>query len=272
MERYGSARSSGGPRILASGLRRRANTVNRIKRGEQRIRNLSVSLLGGIQPERLKELHGLTSDGLLQRFLPSCSESQRFQSTSRLTRPPIDTWHLTMALLGARPATIIMTNDAYSAATEARRKLHDIEQVGGGLAQGFQAFVGKLPGVLGSLALILHVIEGPHHGNTLPVEAKTVASAARLVEDFILPHAFEFYRTAESVTEGDRLQKLASYILTCRQETHRRVRSHDERRGVPRAHLVGRKPKGVAAGGGWVAHGNRRRTRLAIVGCQSRRV
>ena len=45
-------------------------TVDRIGRGETHIRNFSVSLIGGIQPARLAELHGLTSDGLLQRFLP----------------------------------------------------------------------------------------------------------------------------------------------------------------------------------------------------------
>ena len=30
----------------------------------------------------------------------------------------------------------------------------------------------------------------------------------------ILPHAFAFYRTAEAAAGGDRLQRLASYILT----------------------------------------------------------
>lgn len=99
-------------------------------------------------------------------------------------------------------------------ATEARRRLHELEQVGSGLAQGFQAFVGKLPGVLGSLALILHLIAEPESGGARPVEAATVVKAARLVEEFILPHAFEFYRTADSVTDGDRLQQVASWILT----------------------------------------------------------
>ena len=42
----------------------------RISRGETYIGNLSVSLMGGIQPARLGELRGLTSDGLLQRFVP----------------------------------------------------------------------------------------------------------------------------------------------------------------------------------------------------------
>ena len=32
--------------------------------------------------------------------------------------------------------------------------------------------------------------------------------------DFLLPHAIEFYRIAETVTDGDRLQRLASWIVT----------------------------------------------------------
>jgi hypothetical protein len=43
-------------------------TIDRVVRGETFIPNLSISLIGGIQPARLAELHGLTSDGLLQRF------------------------------------------------------------------------------------------------------------------------------------------------------------------------------------------------------------
>ena len=44
--------------------------VDRINRGELFIPNISLSILGGIQPKVLAELKGLTSDGLLQRFIP----------------------------------------------------------------------------------------------------------------------------------------------------------------------------------------------------------
>ena len=37
---------------------------------EIRIDNLALSILGGIQPDRLAKLRDLTSDGLLQRILP----------------------------------------------------------------------------------------------------------------------------------------------------------------------------------------------------------
>ena len=50
-----------------------------------------------------------------------------------------------------------------------------------------------------------------------------------LVQDFILPHAFEFYRTAETVTDGDRLQRICSWIITVKLE---RISSRDLTRNV----------------------------------------
>src|SRR5262249_17266750 len=47
----------------------RGYTIDRVKTGEIFVPNLSLSIVGGIQPARMTELRGLTSDGLLQRFL-----------------------------------------------------------------------------------------------------------------------------------------------------------------------------------------------------------
>ncbi len=58
---------------------------------------------------------------------------------------------------------------------------------------------------------------------------KVVEDTGRLVRGFILPHAFEFYRTAETVTDGDRLQRLASWIITNGQD---RISSRDLTRNV----------------------------------------
>ena len=54
--------------------------VDRIQRGQTIVNMLSTSLLGGIQPQRLSELQGLTSDGLLQRFLPVMMGASKFAS------------------------------------------------------------------------------------------------------------------------------------------------------------------------------------------------
>ena len=82
------------------------------------------------------------------------------------------------------------------------------------MADGFQAFVGKLPGVAGRLAVILHMAAEPEIGGGRTIEQKTIEHVRDVVVDFILPHAFEFYRTAEGLTNGERLRKLASWILT----------------------------------------------------------
>ena len=106
MERYNSGRSDrafwltaydGGP-----------HSIDRIKRGEIFVKNLSVSLLGGIQPARLAELQGLTSDGLLQRFLPVMMTSASFPQD----RPSEDENYgkLVRAMIFARPARQIMTD------------------------------------------------------------------------------------------------------------------------------------------------------------------
>lgn len=214
MERYGGGKGATADRAFwLQAYDGGPFTVDRIRRGEQRIRNLSVSLLGGIQPNRLKEVRDLTSDGLLQRFLPVMVGKSTFPIDEPAT-PKNEYRELATRLFNAIPATLIMDDAALETAAAARRRLHDLEQASSGLAAGFQAFVGKLPGVLGSFALILHMLCDPSHGSALPLSAKHVSNAARLLDEFILPHAFEFYRTADSVTDGDRLQKLASWLLT----------------------------------------------------------
>ena len=61
--------------------------------------------------------------------------------------------------------------------------------------------------------MILHLATYPEKSKG-PVQEKTAQDVRRLVIDLILPHAFVFYRTAEAAARGDRLQRLASYILT----------------------------------------------------------
>ncbi|MBA3517902.1 MAG: DUF3987 domain-containing protein, partial [Rhizobiales bacterium] len=188
--------------------------VDRVSRGEIRIRNLSVSLMGGIQPAKLAEMHGLTSDGLLQRFIPVIMGPSRFPQDVPVNEPFRDYERITRTLINAPAAKMRCADDALDVMDDLRRHLFDVEQVSEGLAEGFQAFIGKLPGLAGSLALVLHMATNPRDGGVRPVSRSTAMAVQRIVRDFILPHALEFYRTAETLTDGDRIQKVASYILT----------------------------------------------------------
>jgi len=202
-------------------------SMDRISRGETYIRNLSVSLIGGIQPARLAELHGLTSDGLLQRFVPV------MMGPSKLAQDRgSDEEHylrLFSKLIAARPQRLILSDAALQQMNLLREYLHELEQAVGGLAEGFQGFVGKLPGIAGRLALILHMAADPDAGGGRDIEQETVKHVRDIVVDFVLPHALEFYRSSEGLTNGDRLKRLASWLITCKET---KVTSRDLTRNV----------------------------------------
>jgi len=183
---------------------------DRIGRGELFIENLSVSVLGGIQPDRLAELKNLTSDGLLQRFLPVIMTEASFTLDEPTNVNPY--WALIRHLVDLPPQHLSMTNDARNKITELRRYLFDLEKNSGGIAKGFQAFIGKLAGYAGSLAIVLHLSEFP---NERFVGGKVAENVSRLIQEFLIPHAHEFYTLGET---GDQLKRLASYVLTCNKE------------------------------------------------------
>jgi hypothetical protein len=193
---------------------------DRISRGESYIPRLSISILGGIQPARLGQLHGLTSDGLLQRFLPFMMGPGTFPNDEPTAKPLGHYANLIRRLIIMPPAELMLDDDGGEVMTGLRRYLFDIEQVSGGLGIGFQAFVGKLPGVAGSLALILHLAANCTDVAPDPsllghlVGRDSVQAAARIIRDFVLPHAMEFYRSEGTVTDGDRIRRLAAFVLT----------------------------------------------------------
>ena len=187
--------------------------VDRVKRGEAFIKNFSASFIGGIQPKKLVELRGLTSDGLLQRFLPNVMTETTFRKDEPCDEKAYDA--LLRQLLEAEPNVLTLSDEALEVMEALHRYLYDLEKHAGGLPEGFDAFVGKLAGVSGNLALVLHMISDPKNGAKKPVTAATVKDVQKLIMEFILPHALEFYECVEGTTTGShRMRKLASWILT----------------------------------------------------------
>ncbi len=52
-------------------------TQHRLTTVDRRVKNLSVAIIGSIQPERLREMGRLDTDGLIQRFLPVMMDEAR---------------------------------------------------------------------------------------------------------------------------------------------------------------------------------------------------
>jgi hypothetical protein len=131
------------------------------------------------------------------------------------------------------PHQLIMSDEALDVMASLRRHIHDLIQEVAGISSGFQAFLGKLMGYSARLALLLHMA---NRCSGFRISGETAANVKRLVEDFIIPHALEFYR-ATGATDGDRVKRVASYIVTCGKD---RLTVSDFTRNV--ADLKGRDP------------------------------
>ena len=157
----------------------------------------------------MAELDGLTSDGLLQRFIPVMMGPAKLAKDVPCNDEAYG--NLTRSLIFAQHAQLILDDKALEAMHDLRAHLHNLEQTFGGVAEGLQAFVGKLAGYAGSLAILLHMARDPEHGATTPITRHTIDKARRIVDEFILPNAYEFYQIGDS---GDLHRRIASYVLT----------------------------------------------------------
>jgi hypothetical protein len=188
--------------------------VNRITRSTDSVDNLSSSLLGGIQPKKLAELPGLDSDGLIQRFCPVMMKAGTVGRDEQ-TGPAVEAYEkLVDDCLGFKPWELIMTEQAMTRMRRMRQFFTDLANVGDALSDGLRNFVDKLAGLAGNLALVLHVARDP--SNVGNVDDETMASAERIIMEFILPHAVAFYEAATGNIGAERMRATASYILTSR--------------------------------------------------------
>jgi hypothetical protein len=186
-------------------------TYDRVVRGETFIPNLSTSFLGGIQPGRLAQLQGLTDDGLLQRFLPTLMQAPSAPGDIDC-RQAEEGYHTVIRELIKLPdQNLRPTDSAIDTMAELQQHIFKLEGVGGALPEGFEGFVGKLAGTAGALTIILHLINEPAKAMKNFVGKTVVENVRKLVMNFLLPHAYQFY--CIQTGENDRLRKVAAYIL-----------------------------------------------------------
>lgn len=202
--------------------------LNRIGRGASQIPNLSISLLGGIQPEPIRKLAADTvDDGLVQRLLPVILRPSAVGQDVPADNvvPAYDA--LVRQLHAMRPMIRsgfaqddrIMPIQFGVGAKEVRERLeHEhlqlveaLESVSPKLASHF----GKYDGLFARLCLIWHCIQHPEEGR-LPLEIarETADRVASFMADFIRPSAIAFYAGLLGMSAGhEDLIALASLIV-----------------------------------------------------------
>jgi Protein of unknown function (DUF3987)/RepB DNA-primase from phage plasmid len=214
------------------------STWNRIGRGVGFIPNLSISLLGGIQPDVIRRLAMESyDDGFLQRLLvillrpavmgkdvPTPAVADKYAKLiERLTElsPP--------TAFGNFAVPLSFDAEAQQLREELERKhlaLMHLETVNRKLA----SHIGKYDGLFGRLCVLWHCIEHAHD-KALPlvVSIATAKRVAGFIHRFLLRHAIAFYAGVLGLADDhDRLAAVAGYILAHKLE---RMTNRDIQRG-----------------------------------------
>ncbi len=187
------------------------------------IENFALSILGGIQPGRLRDFD-LTEDGMMQRFIPVIvKRGGRADTTTDFDRELDHYESVIKTIVGLGPREVTLTPAASSVKERVLTELETMHQaLGVGLSAGFQTAVGKLDGLYGRLMLVLHILNWAEQrvlevGAGKPLsDLGDVPEATALAAEDLLKWCkvalLIFYQAGTAYS--DTVQAIASYILT----------------------------------------------------------
>jgi hypothetical protein len=200
------------------------HTVDRRTSDTILIENLAVSVVGGIQPEKIKGLSAsLSEDGMLQRFMPIII---RRTGMGEDVSPDAALADAINQLAGNLTAST--PNGLYRFSPEADKELRALadfvaqEIARPELSMALRQWLDKMPNEFGRLALIFHFIEW--HASDVPmltgdpppelVSAETARRARRFLQELVYPHARAFHEQVLGVSPTEEhAQWIAGFIL-----------------------------------------------------------
>lgn len=206
-------------------------TLDRIARGSSQIPNLSISLLGGIQPDVIRKIIGdSVDDGLVQRLIPVILPPARIGKDVPAGEVVQTYYRLVEMLVRMQPppragipsleeATSKQPLKFSSGARSVRERLEEEHQQ---LVQSLEivspklaAHFGKYEGIFARLCVTWHCIENAEQLYP-PVEigTDTAERVAEFMEKFLRPSAIAFYVGMLGLSDGhELLLGIASYIV-----------------------------------------------------------
>nr|WP_249729712.1 DUF3987 domain-containing protein [Chelatococcus sp. YT9] len=227
MERYGTTKGAMADRgFWLQSFNGGAHTTNRIGRGLVHVPNLSVSLLGGIQPEPIRAIASDThDDGLLQRLLPVVLGPATVGSHEPLEGNTGAYGALVRRLHKCRPHHGPVGDERPIRFCEAAQALrNELEERHLALAQAwemvnrkFGAHLGKYDAFFARLCLIFHAAEATSHELPEEISEGTTRRAGEFLHTFLFRHAVAFYANVLGLTDDhDDVAEAAGYILAGR--------------------------------------------------------
>ncbi len=197
--------------------------VNRVGRGSYIIDNLSVTILGGVQPDPIRRIVSeATDDGLIQRFFPiilqpaSVGKDEEVGDIAYQYDAMIERLHELRAPENITGTMNLQFDDgARAIRNELERKHHKLVTATEGFNKKLAAHIGKFDGLFPRLCIIWHCIENRYE-DTLPVfvSESTAKRVAVFLSDYIMRHSLAFYAGVVGLADDhDALQDVAGYIL-----------------------------------------------------------
>ncbi len=231
---------------------------------ETHVDNLALCVLGGIQPDKLAELPNLTSDGLLQRFLPDLmAPAERGDEYHSVAQAEADYEKLIKAINSAPSQNYHFEDDALEVRDGVNDYLHKLEMVDG-FSPALIGAIGKLKGYFARICLVLHVARqhdpisrnewlpddptllerfprkpidpnvpdnlGAGLGSSRAISRPTAEAAEKVLRQFSLPHIVGLYDVVvNGGQDRDRVRSIGDFILASNKD---RLRPSDITAGV----------------------------------------
>jgi hypothetical protein len=199
-------------------------SVKRINRGNFIIPNLSLTIIGGMQPELIRKFSkGASDDGLIQRLTPIMLQPAATPISNSQTAEDIDSFAvLIVQLLGLQPPENTERRLRFDRrAQEIQRDLAEEHRL---LVKGFEGFNGKLSTALGKqdalfarFCIVWHAVDHAGGDPVLPpiVSENTAQRVATFMRQFTRQHLHDFCEDVLSLPEEhERLKSIAGLILS----------------------------------------------------------
>jgi hypothetical protein len=217
MDKYSAGRGAGRDRAFwLQAYNGGTYALNCIGRGAALIPNLSISVLGGIQPEPLRQIvEDTVDDGLIQRLLPLVL---RPATESRDAEPtPIVTQYAALIEKlrnnSSHSELLLQFDDgAHAVRQRLERKHLDLQMSCERINRKLAAHLGKYDGIFARLCLIFHCIEHVAQDMILPVSEDIALRVEQFLHEFLFPHAVAFYTNMLGLAD-DQVTAVAGYIL-----------------------------------------------------------
>lgn len=211
-----------------------AYDLHRVGRGHKMIDPLSISVLGGIQPDTARAIVGEgIDDGLIQRINPIMLRNGEVGSDEPIS-PVAECYdalvgrlhHIRRQFFGV----LQFDDDAQVVRRQVEQRYHDFAVGYEKVSKKFSEHVRKYHGMFARYCLLWHCIE--HHDDKFPsnIDGETAHRVATFMHEFLLPHANAFYTDMLGLADNhDQLLDVAGYILAHKLE---RITNRDVARGT----------------------------------------